>query len=171
MANGEITELKRIFLTRLDMFSHLLDVGEKHFPDFNAVLQERLVADMFPLGTQVAFACNNPRGFSQWCAGQPIENLSRDVMSLKQARTYIQESKTLISSVTVGDDKLNEIKRVGMGGGRYCELPARQYVNDYLLPNFYFHITTAYAIMRMLGAPLGKADFLCFLAPHIKVEN
>jgi hypothetical protein len=38
------------------------------------------------------------------------------------------------------------------------------------VPNLYFHITTAYAILRKLGAPLGKADFMIYLAPYIKEE-
>jgi len=38
------------------------------------------------------------------------------------------------------------------------------------MPNFYFHITAAYAILRMLGAPIGKADYLTFLAPYVKQE-
>jgi hypothetical protein len=39
------------------------------------------------------------------------------------------------------------------------------------LPNFYFHITTAYAILRKLGVPVGKADYMSFLASHVKVEE
>ncbi|HET6587356.1 MAG TPA: DUF1993 family protein, partial [Oleiagrimonas sp.] len=67
MSNTEITEIQRVFLSRLDTLNHILDVGEKHLPDFEAALQERLAPDMYPLGTQIAFACNQPRGFSQWC--------------------------------------------------------------------------------------------------------
>jgi hypothetical protein len=171
MKNQEITELKRIFLSRLDTLGHLLDVGEKHLPDFNATLQERLAPDMLPLGAQVAFACNQPRGFSQWCAGRPIENLSPEVDSMELARSHISQTKELVSGITAGDDKLDETKRIGLGPGRYCELPARQYASDYLLPNLYFHITAAYAILRKLGVPVGKADFMSFLAPHVKLED
>jgi hypothetical protein len=171
MKNQEITELKRIFLSRLDTLGHLLDVGEKHLPDFNATLQERLAPDMLPLGAQVAFACNQPRGFSQWCAGRPIENLSPEVDSMELARSHISQTKELVSGIPAGDDKLDETKRIGLGPGRYCELPARQYASDYLLPNLYFHITAAYAILRKLGVPVGKADFMSFLAPHVKLED
>ncbi|WP_258040836.1 DUF1993 domain-containing protein [Pseudanabaena sp. BC1403] len=44
----------------------------------------------------------------------------------------------------------------------------RAYVNDLLMPNFYFHITTAYNIMRMSGAPIGKQDFMTHLVPFVK---
>ena len=171
MANQEISEIQHIFLSRLDTLSHILDVGEKHVPDFEAILQERLAPDMYPLGTQIAFACNQPRGFSQWCAGQSVENLAREVDSVAQARSHISQTKALVSAISASDDKLDEVKRIGLGPGRYCELPARQYLSEYLLPNFYFHITTTYAILRMLGVPVGKTDFLRFLAPHVKHEN
>lgn len=159
MSNHEIAEIKRIFLSRLDALSHILDVAGKHL-DLEAALQERLAPDMFPLGTQIAFACNQPRGFAQWCAGQPVENLGRDVDTLALARSHIAQTKELVSAIAVGDAKLDEDKRVGLGPGRYCMLPARQYVSDYLTPNLYFHITTTYAILRHNGVEIGKRDYL-----------
>lgn len=171
MATQEIAELQRIFQSRLDTLNHILDVGAKHLPDLDAALQERLAPDMLPLGAQIALACNQPRGFSQWSAGQPVENLSPEVASVAQARSHISQTKELVAAIGANDAKLDEIKRIGLGPGRHCELPARQYVSDYLLPNFYFHITTTYAILRGLGVPLGKADFMRFLAPHVKTEG
>lgn len=171
MANPEITDIQHIFQSRLDTLDHILDIGEKHLPDLDAALAARLAEDMYPLGTQIAFACNQPRGFSQWCAGEPIDNLSREVESLQQARSHIRETKALVDAIKAGDDNLDLLKRIGLGPGRYCELPGRQYVSEYLMPNFYFHITTAYAILRGLGVPLGKADFMTYLAPHARVEG
>lgn len=171
MSNVEIAELQRVFLTRLDALDHILDVGEKHFGSLDTALQARLAPDMFPLGTQIAFACNQPRGFSQWCAGQPVENLPREVDSVAMARAHIQQTKALVAGIDASDAKLDEDKRTGLGPGLFCMLPARQYVSDYLLPNFYFHITTTYSILRMLGVPVGKADYMRFLGPHVQQES
>ncbi|TWI11542.1 DUF1993 domain-containing protein [Aerolutibacter ruishenii] len=171
MSHHEIAELQRVFQTRLDVLDHLLTLGQKHLPDADAMLQERLAPDMFPLGGQVAFACNQPRGFALWCAGEPIDNLKPDIASLAQARAAIQQTRERVAAIGADDRKLDEVKRVGLGPGRHAELPARQYVSDYLLPNLYFHLTTTYAILRMLGVPVGKADFMTFLAPHIQVEG
>jgi hypothetical protein len=171
MANQEIAELQRIFLSRLDTLSHILDVAEKHLPNFDAIMQERLAPDMLPLGAQIAFTCNQPRGFSQWCAGNPIENLPPEVDTVELARSYIHKTKELVSGINASDRKLDEIKRIGLGPGRYCELPARQYVSEYLMPNLYFHITSTYAILRKLGVPLSKADYMGFLLPHMKTES
>lgn len=170
MSKQAITELQRIFSTRLDTLSHILDVGEQHAGD-GGFLQERLAADMLPFSAQVAFACNAPRGFAQWCAGQPIENLKPDsIASLEAARAAIAETKAMVAGIAVDDAKLGETKRVGLGPGRHCDLPAHQYVADYVLPNLYFHVTAAYAILRHLGAPLGKSDYMSWLAPYVRTE-
>ena len=172
MARQDITELQRVFGTRLDTLAHLLDIGEAHFPDPSGFMDQRLAADMLPFGAQVAFACNAPRGFSQWCAGETIENLKPEsIQTLAQAREAIAQTRARVEGIAADDAKLDEVKRIGLGPGRYCELPARQYVADYLLPNLYFHVTTAYAILRHLGAPVGKSDFLSFLAPHVQQDH
>ena len=171
MPNQKITELQRVFSSRLEVLEHVLDIGETHFPDADAFLGKRLAEDMLPFTAQIAFACNSPRGFAQWCAGQPIDNLAPDsIQSIEQARAAIAQTKDLVSAIDVDDTQLDGIKRIGLGPGRYCELPGHQYAADYLLPNLYFHVTAAYAILRLLGAPLGKADYLGFLAPFIQQE-
>src|SRR3546814_12035277 len=91
MATREITELQRIFQSRLDTLDHILDVGGTHL-DLEAALHERLAPDMLPLGSQVALACNQPRGFSQWCGGQPVEHLPWDVESVEQARAHLEQT-------------------------------------------------------------------------------
>ena len=171
MPTPEIAELQRIFQSRLDTLSHLLDVGAKHLDLEAAMSQARLAPDMLPLGAQVAFACNQPRGFSQWCAGQAIENLAHEVGTVAQARAHIADTKTRVAAIAADDRKLDEVKRIGLGPGRYCELPGRQYVSEYLMPNLYFHITAAYAILRMRGVPVGKSDYMAFLAPQVRAEG
>lgn len=170
MPRTRIQELQRVFASRLDTLSHLLQVGEAQLGGRD-LINERLAPDMLPLGAQVAFACNQPRGFSQWCAGLPIENLDPAVPSLDAARAMIAETRARVLAVECEDAKLDEMKRVGLGPGRYCELTGHQYVSEYLLPNLYFHLTTTYAILRMLGAPVGKSDFMGFLAPHVRQEG
>jgi len=170
MTNKEISQIQALFSSRLDALDHILSVGEQHFTDMDAIMAECLAPDMFPFGTQIALACNQPRGFAQWCAGQPIENLDREVNTLAMARSHIAHTRNLVNSIGVDDSQLDGIKRIGLGPGKYCELPARQYLNDFLLPNLYFHISMAYAILRHLGAPIGKADFMTYLAPHIREE-
>lgn len=172
MQNPEINEIKRVFSTRLEVLEHIVAIGEKHFGNAEAFLDKRLVDDMLPFTAQVAFACNAPRGFSQWCAGEAIDNLKpNSIRSIADVRAAIAQTRALVAGIAADDAKLDETKRVGLGPGRYCEMPGHQYVADYVLPNLYFHVTAAYAILRMLGAPVGKSDYLGFLGPLVKQEG
>ena len=167
-----IAEIQRLFTSRLDTLEHILGIGETQFANPDDFLGKRLAEDMFPFAAQIVFACNQPRGFSQWCAGQPIDNLAPDsIATIAQAHATIAQTRSLVSAISAGDAKLDEVKRIGLGPGRYCELPGHRYVADYLVPNLYFHITAAYAILRMLGAPIGKSDYMRFLAPYVKHEK
>ena len=172
MQNRNIGEIKRLFDSRLDVLEHIVSIGEKHFGNADAFLDKRLAEDMLPFTAQIAFACNAPRGFSQWCAGEAIENLKPDSLkTIAEVRAAIAQTRALVAGIAADDAKLEETKRVGLGPGRYCELPGHRYVADYVVPNLYFHVTTAYAILRMLGAPVGKADYLGFLGPLVKHEG
>lgn len=167
-----IAGIQRIFVSRLDTLGHIVDIGETQFANPDDFLGKRLVDDMHPFSAQVAFACNQPRGFAQWCAGEPIDNLPPDsLQGIDQVRAAIAQTRARVAAIAATDAKLDETKRIGLGPQRYCELPGHQYVSDYLLPNLYFHITTAYAILRVMGAPIGKADYMRFLAPHVKHEK
>ncbi|MBD2189513.1 DUF1993 domain-containing protein [Pseudanabaena mucicola] len=164
MENQKIISIQNIFSSRLDTLSHLLEVAENHFADdVESLLQRRLAPDMF--STQILFVCNQPRNFALWCLGQPANNLNPDAASLIQLRGHISSTKELLESINVADSKLSEINRLDLGQGLYAELSGLSYVDDFLMPNFYFHITTAYNILRMAGVPIGKRDFMMHLVP------
>lgn len=172
MSQHQIQQIQQIFASRLETLDHILDVGEKHFRgNETAFIGKRLAPDMLPFGTQIAFACNQPRGFAQWLAGEEVSNLDADVPSLAMARSHIRQTRERVSAIDADDSRLDQVKRVGLGQGMYVELPGQQYVSDFLMPNLYFHMTTAYAILRSLGAPLGKADFMGYLMPLVKREG
>ncbi|NJL00854.1 MAG: DUF1993 domain-containing protein [Spirulinaceae cyanobacterium RM2_2_10] len=169
MEKQRITALQTIFSSRLDTLSHLLGVAEDHFTeDVESLLQSRIASDMLPFGTQIAFTCNQPRNFSLWCLGQADDHLNPDIASLTEARDCIAMTQELLASIQATDAQLREIKRIELGEGTYLELSGLAYVDDFLLPNFYFHLTTAYDIMRMAGAPIGKRDFMMHLVPCLK---
>ncbi|NCJ06744.1 DUF1993 family protein [Synechococcales cyanobacterium C] len=122
-------------------------------------------------GAQIAFTCNQPRNFALWCLGQSANNLNPDVSSLTEARSHISSTKELLAGVNVVDAKLSEIYRLELGQELYIELPGLSYVNDFLIPNFYFHMTTAYNILRMEGASIGKRDFMMHLVSFLKHQG
>jgi uncharacterized protein len=161
MQNQNIDSIKSLFQSRLATLEHLLKSAQTHFGD-ESFLQKRIAEDMFPFGTQIAFTCNQPRNFALWCDGQPEDNLDPDVTSLAQAYEHIANTHKFLSTINVEDTKLAEMKRI------YIDLTGSAYVNEFLIPNFYFHLVTAYDILRMTGVPLGKRDYMMHLVPLIK---
>ena len=170
MPSQTIDSIKTIFTSRLTTLEHLLKSAQTHFSESESFLQERIIADMFPFGTQIAFTCNQPRNFALWCDGKPANNLDPDVASLSQAYEHIGNTKSLISAINVEDEKLAEVTRVDLGQDLYLEISGKAYVNDFLMPNFYFHLVTAYDILRMVGVPIGKRDYMMHLVPLIKSD-
>ena len=168
MPSQTIDSITTIFLSRLTTLEHLLKSAQTHFRGSESFLQERIIADMLPFGTQIAFTCNQPRNFALWCDGKPMDNLDPDVQSLAKACEHIGNTKGLLSAINVEDEKLLEDTRVDLGQGLYFEVSGNDYVNDFLMPNFYFHMVTAYDILRMAGVPIGKRDYMMHLVPSLK---
>lgn len=168
MQSQNIDLIQALFQSRLTTLEHLLKSAQTHFCDDESFLQQRIVADMLPFGTQIAFTCNQPRNFALWCDGKSANNLDPDVTSLTQAYEHIANTKGLLLGINVEDAKLAEIKRIDLGQGLYAELSGSAYVNDFLIPNFYFHMVTAYDILRMAGVPIGKRDYMMHLAPFVR---
>lgn len=167
MEKSGIKVIQSAFASRLDILEHLLRRAEEASGESTTFLNHRIAPDMFPFGTQIAFTCNQPRNFSRWCQGQAAENLDPEVASVRQARSYIIDTKELLLSITCDDSKLAEATRVDLGPSTYIDMPGISYVNDFLIPNFYFHLVTAYNILRMTGLDIGKRDYMLHLVPHI----
>lgn len=167
MHNQNVDSIKSLFQSRLSTLEHLLKSAQTHFGDDESFLQKRIAADMFPFGTQIAFTCNQPRNFAFWCNGKPMDNLDPDVTSVAQAYEHIANTNELLLSINVEDTKLAEMTRI-YDQSFYIDLSGSAYVNEFLIPNFYFHLVTAYDILRMVGVPIGKRDYMMHLVPLIR---
>ncbi|NJK41075.1 MAG: DUF1993 domain-containing protein [Acaryochloridaceae cyanobacterium SU_2_1] len=168
MTSQNIDSIKALFQDRLATLEHLLKSAQTHFDGRESFLQERIAADMFPFGTQIVFTCNQPRNFALWCNGQPADNLNPEVLSLALAYEQIANTKELLLGIDAKDEKLSETTRIDLGKDLYIEMSGNAYVNDFLMPNFYFHMVTAYDILRMMGVPIGKRDYMMHLMPFLK---
>ncbi|MEM6253596.1 MAG: DUF1993 domain-containing protein [Cyanobacteria bacterium P01_D01_bin.156] len=170
MPSQTVDSIRTIFHSRLTTLEHLLKSAQAHFSGSESFLNERIAADMLPFGTQIAFTCNQPRNFALWCDDKPMDNLNPEVTSLAQAYEHIANTKELLAGINTGDEKLSAVTRIDLGQGLHLEIPGSTYVNDFLMPNFYFHMVTAYDILRMAGVPIGKRDYMMHLVPFLKQE-
>jgi uncharacterized protein len=170
MQSQNVDSIRTLFQSRLATLEHLLKSAQTHFCDDESLLQKRIAADMFPFGTQIAFTCNQPRNFALWCDGKPVDNLDPEVISFAQAYGHIANTRELLLGINVEDAKLAEMTRIDLGQSLYIELSGNAYINEFLIPNFYFHMVTAYDILRMAGVPIGKRDYMMHLVPLIRKE-
>ncbi len=130
-----------------------------------ALLNDRLVFDQFPFIRQVQIACDNAKAAAARLSGQEPPSMPDTEKTADELKARIQ--KTLDFMKTVAPEKVvgNEELLITMPpyykkqyGGEH--LTGYEYAMLYAVPNFYFHVTTAYAILRTNGVPVGKGDFL-----------
>lgn len=141
----------------------------------------RLAPDMFPLATQVRFACRQAlegvfrlqgRAFSPLFDTLIEEgrNAGERPGSLADARARIEETLAVVKDAAGQSAAVDPSAPLehALPNGMVLDLTAEQYARDWALPQFYFHVVTAYAILRAQGVELGKADFVAHMAPHIR---
>lgn len=169
MSATAISAAAQTFDSRLGTLSHLLTVGAESRAEPDAIfLGHRLVPDMLPLGAQVAFTCNQPRNFARWLSGAESEDLDLHVESLGVAERYIADTRALLVGHLSSEGSLPSRKHLVLGAEFTAELTGREYLEDFLLPNFYFHLVTSYAILRHAGVPFGKRDYMLHLLPKVQ---
>ncbi|TFW02980.1 DUF1993 domain-containing protein [Oxalobacteraceae bacterium OM1] len=130
--------------------------------DPNALLQARLFPDMFALARQVQLTSDFAKGIAARLAG--VENPSYADTETTFVELHERIAKTLAFIDTVPAAKIDgsEGREIVLmpGTPRERKLDGQSYLVNYALPQFYFHLTTAYALLRHNGIEIGKRDFL-----------
>ncbi len=150
-----LTALKAI-LTQAN--SHV--AGKSIEPD--ALLQARLYPDMFPLVRQVQIAADFARGISARLAGVEVPTFEGKERSFAELEGLLAQTMEFLDSVKPSQFAGSETKEIVLRAGTPKEkkLSGQAYLANYGLPQFMFHVTTAYAILRHNGLPIGKRDFM-----------
>ena len=128
--------------------------------DPEVLVQSRLAPDQYALVQQVQSACDAAKFAAAYLAGQKAPSHPDTETTLADLRARLQTCRTYLASFKAGDFAGAEERRVAppwMGGN---SVRGETYVHRISVPNFYFHVTTAYAILRHNGVALGKRDFL-----------
>jgi hypothetical protein len=152
------------FLLTLNNLKNILKKAEqmaqvKKF-DMDVLLNCRLFPDMFPLGKQIQTACDA----AKFCGSRLTEitapSFDDSEKKLADYVTRIDETVKYLKELDADDFKEFEAKRIRFAWNPNQELGGRDYLIQFAIPNFYFHVTTAYNILRHCGVELGKADYL-----------
>ena len=170
------------YIQMLGRLSAWLEKAQAQRPDdAEALLSARLAPDMFPLATQIRFACRQAQEAVFRLKGEAFPESSNILLeegrnagehpgSIADAQARIAETIDLLNalSATALDIKPETPIAHALPAGITFDLTAEQFARDWALPQFYFHVMTAYAILRAGGTELGKTDYVAHMLPYLR---
>jgi len=145
---------------------HLLDKGATFSAakkcDETALTQFRLAPDMFTFTRQVLIACDAAKNGVARLAGIEAPKFADDEKTFAELKLRIQKTLDFLATVTPSAVDGTEEKEITFPVGPEAKrtMHGQQYLTQWMLPNVYFHITTAYNILRHNGVDVGKLDYL-----------
>lgn len=152
-------------LRTLDSLASILDKAiafcEMRKIDPSVLVNYRLYPDMFPLSRQVQIACDSAKGMAARLGGKDVPSFPDTEGTLVELIARIKKTTDFVKSVPASAIDGSEGKEIVLKiGGNEMKFTGRDYLLSFVLPNFYFHVTAAYAILRHCGVEIGKKDFL-----------
>lgn len=162
----------------LRALSGWLDKAQSQVPETEAeaLLSMRLAPDMYPLATQVCFACLQAQEATYRLTGEPLpealDQLAAEGRHAGERPGSIADAKARIETAlarlgSLAPDALDAWAdrpiTLELPNGLVFDMTGEQYARDWALAQFHFHLITAYAILRNQGVGLGKADYV----PHM----
>ncbi|WP_447760270.1 DUF1993 domain-containing protein [Sphingopyxis panaciterrae] len=140
------------------------DIGELQF------VAARLAPDMFPLASQVRFSCQQAMQAATRLGvpGAPaIAEDAADFAGLQaQIATTLAWLETIDAASLAGDP--DRTVSFDLPNGMAFDMTPATYLRDWAQPQFYFHLVAAYSILRHMGVPLGKADYVSYMMQYLR---
>lgn len=155
-----------VFHTMLTNLSHLLVKAQTHAETkkFDPVVltQYRLAPDMLPFTRQVLIACDASKLCVARLSGLEAPKFDDTETTLLELMARIQKTMDWIKTVPASAIDGSELKSITfpVGKDKTRTMTGEDYLKHWALPNLFFHVTTAYAILRHNGVEIGKADYL-----------
>ena len=138
----------------------MLKKGAAH-PDGDTLVEARLAPDMFTLAGQVQRASDTAKGCAARLAGIDNPGFPDTETTFAQLQERIARTIAFLQGVKPAQIDGSEDKPIAFKAGPYMlNFTGASYLLTFVLPNFYFHVTTAYDILRHKGVPVGKMDYL-----------
>jgi hypothetical protein len=155
-----------VFVRNLNNLLTWLDKAEAHAQakgfDTAVYLGLRLAPDMLPLVKQIQIACDAAKGCAARLSGLEVPKWDDNESSFDELRARIRRTIDYVQSLPPGPIEGGAGREIvlPMRNGDVVRLDGQRFLEHWALPNFYFHVTTTYALLRHAGVALGKADYL-----------
>jgi|SRR5579859_1461589 len=135
--------------------------GETKKVDSKAFPAARLIVDMLPLSAQIQIACDTAKGAAARLAGIEIPKHEDTEATLGELKTRVAKTLEFIKSIKPDQLQGAETREITLQFPQSTlKFTGVNYLTNFVLPNFFFHVTMAYALLRKNGVDLGKRDFL-----------
>lgn len=152
----------------LESLIHLLEKAEAHAAskktprlDFeDALLQSRLVFDQFPLVRQIQIAADNAKNAAARLSETEVPKFDDTEKTIAELKSRLEKTIEIVKSIKPEQIVGKEGLKISLPYWDGKHLTGFEYVTEQLIPNFYFHVATAYAILRKNGLHIGKGDYL-----------
>ena len=128
--------------------------------DENLFLQTRVAPDMFPFVKQIQIATDGAKGAAARLTGKTAPVFADDETTLAQLIDRIDRTIAFLQSTSEKDYEGYELRTMAFPWRPGVHMQGFDYLSSHAIPNFYFHMTTAYTLLRSSGVQIGKNDFL-----------
>ena len=155
-----------VFARMLDNMLNWLDAAKAHAEakkfSTDVFLTLRLAPDMLPFTKQIQIASDAAKGCVARLAGQEVPKFEDNEATLDELVERIRKTRDFVLSVPAEAVDGSEDREISIPRrtGDPLKFDGSTYLRHFALPNFYFHATTTYALLRHAGVPLGKTDYL-----------
>jgi uncharacterized protein len=128
--------------------------------DANVLLQMRLAPDQYPFVRQVQSSCDTAKFTAARLTGKEAPKHPDTETTIEELHARIKAVVTYLDTFSEKDFAGASERHIDLPFAQGKWMPGNEYLNELQIPNFYFHATTAYAILRHNGVPLGKMDYI-----------
>jgi hypothetical protein len=152
------------FTKMLHNLSHIIDKAvqnstERKF-DIDVLLNSRLAPDQFNFIRQVQIACDTAKLYASRMTGKEAPVNEDTEKTLPEVKARIEQTIGYLNTFKAEDFKGAEERKISQPRWEGKYLTGFEFATQHAIPNMYFHVTTAYAILRHSGVPVGKKDYL-----------
>jgi hypothetical protein len=149
----------------LNALSGLIDKAAAHCAAKGIAPEEligaRLAPNMFPFARQVQIASDHAKGITARLSGRENPQFEDTESTFEELKARIAKTLAFVKSVPASAIDGSETREIALTlGGKPHRMTGEAYLMHFALPNFFFHVTTAYDILRHNGVPLGKRHFI-----------
>ena len=162
------------FVPMLRALSEILDQGAQYAKNKNfdpaILVNARLAPDMYPLVKQVQLACEHAKDSTARMIGHEPPRLEDNEERLDQLKARIAQTIDYLSKASAAafEGAADRAIKIPIPNDGAIEMNGFQFLRDWALPHFYFHVVTAYDILRHSGVEICKRDYLSRVAVYVR---